>query len=102
MTISQRIVLVEINTACHFRFHKYECTFTSFFSQTIRDWNDLRLTKTYTPTLRYRGCYVTDVFAYLMISSVLRALTVFNIRDPTTENPEFEAHFGRYVEITGN
>ena len=38
----------------------------------------------YTPTLRYRGCYVTDVFAYLVISSVLRALVVFYIRDPTT------------------
>ena len=39
----------------------------------------------YTPNLRYRGCYVTDVFAYLVISSVLRALAVFYIRDPTTQ-----------------
>ena len=39
----------------------------------------------YTPTLRYRGCYVTDVFAYLVISSVLRSLVVFYIRDRTTQ-----------------
>ena len=40
----------------------------------------------YTPTLRlYRGCYVTDVFAYLVISSVLRALAAFYIQDPTTQ-----------------